>query len=378
MKTRQILSLIFLIALAFTSCKKKDYPQNVVQDPTFYVSASINGVPVSMNAGQNGYYMYSSHKQDSNNLYAFIAELKPENCTNICANSLKFEVYDNQQSSAGGASNISSSIKVSDYNFANNTPVTPSLTGYAVSFRSIFNKTATAYNWSFGDGGTSTDANPTHIYSSAGIYNTCLDMNDGSTVSGICNPIKVTISPVACQSRILINSVNGNSIAFSQQTSGTSPFQFKWNFGDGIESTDANPVHTYSTSGMYMTSLRVKDASGDSTLYHYNINTAQSSVAAPNYSISSVTAIYSNSITALFSKVKITYTNPNGVVYSSFTQPQSAGSANFSIVSVEDFKKNERNELTKKVRINFNCKLYNGSDVVEITNGQAVLAVSYK
>lgn len=378
MRTRSIPYFLIAISLYLASCKKKDYPQNVVQDPTFYVSANINGVPVSFKAGQNGYYMYSSHKQDSNNLFSFIAELKPENCVTSCANALKFEINDDQLSSIGGPSNISNSLRVGDYNFANNTPVTPSLTGYAVSFRSIFNKTATAYNWSFGDGGTSTLANPTHTFTSAGIYNTCLDMNDGAGVSGICNPIKVTVSPVACQSRIMISSVSGNTVSFSQQTSGTAPYQYRWDFGDGFYSVDANPVHTYSTTGMYFVSLKVKDAYNDSTLYHYNINTDQSNLSAPNYSVSNITALYTNSITAMFSKVKVSYTNANGVTYSTFTQAQNPGSANFSIVSVEDFKTNERNESTKKVKITFNCKLYNGSDLVEITNGTAVIAVSYK
>jgi hypothetical protein len=45
---------------------------------------------------------------------------------------------------------------------------------------------------------------------------------------------------------------------------GTPPLTFEWKFGDGsLPSTDANPVHTYTTSGSYRADLAVKDSGGD-------------------------------------------------------------------------------------------------------------------
>lgn len=45
-------------------------------------------------------------------------------------------------------------------------------------------------------------------------------------------------------------------------SSGNSPFQFLWNFGDGSTSTDPYPTHVYAQSGPYNLCLTLTDASG--------------------------------------------------------------------------------------------------------------------
>lgn len=42
--------------------------------------------------------------------------------------------------------------------------------GETASFSSTCSMDAHHYEWDFGDGGTSTDANPTHVYNTAGSY----------------------------------------------------------------------------------------------------------------------------------------------------------------------------------------------------------------
>jgi len=42
--------------------------------------------------------------------------------------------------------------------------------GQTVSFSSSCSMDAHHFEWSFGDGGTSTDANPSHVYNTAGSY----------------------------------------------------------------------------------------------------------------------------------------------------------------------------------------------------------------
>lgn len=370
--------LYFLVVLLFSYCKKKDFPENISEDPVFEISATIDGTPISIKAGTLGYYMYSDYKQDTSNMYTFIAEVKPNGCNSTCPNSLKIELNDNQFSTAGGSSNIANSVKSGTYQFVNSAPVTPSLVGYAVQYKSWFNKTATYYNWSFGDGGTSTDANPTHTFSAAGIYNTSLEISDGTIPTTISNPIKVTISSLACKTKISSAPSFSGAISFTNHTTGTAPYTYLWNFGDTTYSTTANPTHYYSYPNRYLVSLKVKDATGDSTQYNYYVNTDLSSKAAPNFSVSSVNAIYTTNVNNQLSKVKISYTDQNGVVYTSNLQSQLPSGSSFEIISVENYKNNERNQATKKIKIAFNCKLYNGTKVVDLKNGSATLAISYK
>ena len=53
------------------------------------------------------------------------------------------------------------------------------------------------YAWTFGDGGTATDAMPTHSYAAAGIYDVCLTVNDGSLDSEPACTLEVLYDPSA-------------------------------------------------------------------------------------------------------------------------------------------------------------------------------------
>jgi PKD repeat protein len=47
---------------------------------------------------------------------------------------------------------------------------------------------------------------------------------------------------------------------------GTAPYKWKWDFGDGKKSTEANPklAHVYEKPGTYMVEVTVDDSGGDS------------------------------------------------------------------------------------------------------------------
>jgi len=49
-------------------------------------------------------------------------------------------------------------------------------------------------------------------------------------------------------------------------TSGASPIKWLWNFGDGINSTDQNPIHQYTTAGTYNVSLKAWNDLGSDTM----------------------------------------------------------------------------------------------------------------
>lgn len=50
-------------------------------------------------------------------------------------------------------------------------------------------------------------------------------------------------------------------------SSGASPFQFLWSFGDGTSSTDPYPTHVYGSSGPYNLCLTMSDAAGCTSTY---------------------------------------------------------------------------------------------------------------
>lgn len=378
------LVLIFsALVIILASCKKKEYPQSVSESPAFYVSAKVNGEPLMLQAGTLGYYMYSSYTQDVDGMYSFIADVKPSNCGNSCNNSLKIEFNDNIQTLQGNNSNIASSIKVGAYEYVNTSTVNPTLVGYMVMYKSSFNLYPSSYYWSYGVGSPDTIANPTHTYAAAGSYNTRLTAsgtNSPPSSAFIDNPVKVTLNTNVCRTRIAVTGSTNNVVQFTNITSGSGPqnYVYHWEFGDGSPSSpDATPTHTFPGNGVYQVTLTTIDNGnqGDVDEYHYNVNIGLPNTATPNFYVNSVTGIYSNSPLA---KIKITYTDASGITFSSSRNPQTGPNNSFHIDSIEEYKVNELNQKTKKLKIKFSCRLYSGASFVDITDGEAVIAVAYK
>src|ERR1700722_6267958 len=94
---RALKNYILLAAVAATvfACKKEHLQQETVTTnaPVFYFNGTVNGTPVSIQAGTNNYYMYSSYSTDSNSLLNFTGNIKPSTCTG-CENSIQITLND--------------------------------------------------------------------------------------------------------------------------------------------------------------------------------------------------------------------------------------------------------------------------------------------
>ncbi len=121
-----------------------------------------------------------------------------------------------------------------------------------------------SYLWDFGDGNSSTAANPTHIYTTAGNYTVKLIANNAYGCSDIYiagNYVHIRPNPVAAFTSNLSSSCNVNTVFnFTCTTQGV--ITCFWNFGDGATSALVNPSHTYVAPGAYTITLVVTDANG--------------------------------------------------------------------------------------------------------------------
>jgi PKD repeat protein len=149
-------------------------------------------------------------------------------------------------------------------------------TGIALSFTSNGSNDSdgsiNAYAWSFGDGGSSTQANPTHIYENRGTYTVTLTVtdNDGatdsdSTTANIADPLG-NVPPTANANGPYSETL-GTAVNFSSTGSNDSDgniVSYSWDFGDNSSSTQANPSHAYAAAGTYNVTLTVTDSDGDS------------------------------------------------------------------------------------------------------------------
>lgn len=118
------------------------------------------------------------------------------------------------------------------------------------------------YAWAFGDGATSTAANPSHVYDEAGSYLVTLIVTDAdnhtvrlSQQVGITNLMTVTVTAVPVTgSEPLV--VNFTALA----TAGSEPYVYTWDFGDGEINSGASVSHTYTEPGIYEVKVGVVDA----------------------------------------------------------------------------------------------------------------------
>ena len=140
----------------------------------------------------------------------------------------------------------------------------------AVNFNSLgvdnFGNAITHWTWTFGDGTTSTNQNPLHVYASAGIFGPSLVVTNslGVAVSGSAPTITVSVRSI----EYTANPTAGGVPLTVQFTSpavdsgGNTISRWNWNFGDGSTSTLQNPSHVYTFAGTFVPSLVVTNNLG--------------------------------------------------------------------------------------------------------------------
>ncbi|MBL7932891.1 MAG: PKD domain-containing protein [Bacteroidia bacterium] len=365
MKT--FLYLIPLAALLLFSCRKKDFPETIPDlQSDFYFNGTVEGVPVSLKAGLSGYYMYSSHAKDSaTSLYHYVATLKSSDC-NTCLNSLQVIIHDPRSASQIDKPWIDSLL-----------PQSYPIQGapyYAVHFKSLFNKQAAAYTWEFGDKSYSNQANPVHIYKTPGHYRVRLKIDSDNGCQQYVANMENIKYPMLRPNISTVQS-SANVINFATSFSDSSSYSHHWDFGDGSTSTSPYPSHGYNIPGTYPVILRTVSPKQDTLYTKYNVATQTTPMPCiTNYEVVSLERVPNPE---WFSKIIINWTDEQGLVYTSnnFSQP---AESYFKIISVEDYQTNEKGEKTKKIHLNFSCKVYNGNHVKTIKDADAVLSISYR
>lgn len=120
----------------------------------------------------------------------------------------------------------------------------------------------TSYLWTFGDGTTSTQQNPTKTYNMAGTFNVVLRVTNSSGVSDTSAVAQVNIVPVSPVASFTFtrSGLSYNFVNNSFGGSGTATYV--WDFGDGTTSTETNPIKSYALDGTYDVTLNVTNSFG--------------------------------------------------------------------------------------------------------------------
>ena len=116
--------------------------------------------------------------------------------------------------------------------------------------------------WSFGDGYSSTEQNPTHTYSENGIYSVCLWASNDYGSNSSCQLIEIN---GLMESPEALFSFDGEpEVIFTDLSSGV-PTEWYWDFGDGTISTEQNPLHLFLENGTFEVCLTASNLMGEQT-----------------------------------------------------------------------------------------------------------------
>lgn len=121
------------------------------------------------------------------------------------------------------------------------------------------------YSWAFGDGSTGSGMSTTNSWSSSGTYTVTATANNGrSTSSGTCSVRVMALPPeivTMSASSTTFDVCETRTISFNANVRGEN-VTYRWEFGDGATSTEANPSHGYSEAGTYTVTLTATNEGG--------------------------------------------------------------------------------------------------------------------
>lgn len=133
------------------------------------------------------------------------------------------------------------------------------------------------WSWNFGDGTTSADRNPRHTYTNPGSYTVMLTVEDENGLKGtyykeiIVEPMNYP--PTADFTFLPKEPKAGEEISFADKSYDRDGniVGWSWDFGDGSTSSEAEPVHVYTSAGNYTVTLTVRDNKGGKDVRRFTL-----------------------------------------------------------------------------------------------------------
>lgn len=127
------------------------------------------------------------------------------------------------------------------------------------------------FNWDFGDGNTSSEISPSHEYQSEGDFLVSLTINSDDCNSTFEEFVFISNNfDYNCFADFFYEYIDNNYLTINFIDMSFFMFledvDWLWEFGDGTISSEQNPIHNYSESGIYNVSLTIFEEDCQSTI----------------------------------------------------------------------------------------------------------------
>jgi gliding motility-associated-like protein len=135
-----------------------------------------------------------------------------------------------------------------------------------VPYDAVFENTSSGginFLWDFGDGTTSTDVSPTHLFSAVGNYIVKLYAFDSTSCNVVdSSSATVSVKPIPVAAFVFDPTVPEEN-TFTQFTNQSiDAINYLWNFGDGDTSVEVSPRHIFPATGTFDVCLTAENEAG--------------------------------------------------------------------------------------------------------------------
>lgn len=127
---------------------------------------------------------------------------------------------------------------------------------------------AETWLWDFDDGDTSSAQSPTHAFNEEGSYEVRLQVENSAGSSDKTHEVTVSATaepPVASFKFNPTDPVVGQTVSFTDTSTGGAANVWEWSFGDDDTSNEQNPTHAYDEAMSYTVTLRAVNSEGSDT-----------------------------------------------------------------------------------------------------------------
>ena len=360
------LFVILAIFLAAGSCRKDLVPPNPNDNPEFSVAATVDGVPIVLEAGVDDYFLYTNADTSLGEVWQATGTLQKRDCVNC--NSYFTLRFRNDHSGYGNGMSPSF-ISAGDIALSDWSGVYEDSKSVVQFFADPNNQSSTVVShfWNFGDGNTSTDPSPTHTFRMMG-GDSIFSVMHITTLNGGCSGAQTNTIDAKSDCPLDFEVyVVGQTVYFNPLTTAPGNYVYHWQFGDQQSSYTSNPAHTYATPGEYTALLTIENTSlGCSSSISKKVIVGQTGCHA-NFSYVVDEIIVPTIDLEQFGTVEIEYVNDLGRKYLSSIMPQSA---QCNLTKVEPYKPNHEGKPTLKVTLEADCMLVseNLADTIHMQN----------
>ncbi len=138
-------------------------------------------------------------------------------------------------------------------------------------------KDGVSYLWDFGDGNTSTEESPTHVYATPDTYTVVLEVTGTSGLTGTLEKGVDIQAPVTVDCSWEIDPEDYRTVHFTDASVGA--VELLWEFGDGFQFTGMSASHTYREDGIYTVTLTSTSITGLQDSKEFTVTISQGFIA---------------------------------------------------------------------------------------------------